>query len=74
MVCGRVRELTESLGERNQRRRQVAAVDAGDIPRMQRRQRCRVVPVEKVPADSAPAPRAFSACDRGARAMSAVVR
>ena len=45
-------ELTESLGNRQQRRRQVAAVDAGDIPRMQRRERYRVVPVEEVPAEA----------------------
>src|SRR4029453_11307177 len=43
-------ELAESLRDRNQGRCQVSAVDAGDIPGMQRGERCCVVPIEKVPA------------------------
>ena len=48
-VCGSLVELEQPLRERDQRAGEVAAVDGGDVARMQRRQRRRVVPVQEVP-------------------------
>ena len=48
VVCGSARSATQALRERDQRAGKVAAVDRRDVPRMQRRQRRRVVPVQEV--------------------------
>jgi hypothetical protein len=55
-------ELAQSLRERDEHPGQVAAVDGGDVPWQEWRERGRVVPVEQMPPESFESPHRIEEC------------